>query len=278
MSRALVCAVAAAALASWGVVELATARREQLRTASRSKPGALLIAALVRIGRRAGVPAAPGDVAARLAAAGAPRSLGLGDVMAIKGAAALVALVAGTPVAAALPGRLPLFAGVIFPVGAFLTPDVWLARRVRMRGRAMERELPDLLDLLRVALEAGLPLWGALGECARHDAGLLARELRVTAAELELGLSRERVLDGLAARCPAPGMPALVSVLGRAARYGAPPGEALGALAREARAAHARRVREDAARAAPKIQLVVALLLVPSVMLLVAAALLRSLL
>jgi tight adherence protein C len=274
----MVCAITAAALASWGVGELAAARQSHLRAVARTRPAALLLAALVRVGRRAGVPAAPRDLGGRLAAAGAPRSLGIGDVMALKGAAALLALAAGAPVAAALPGRLPVLAGIVFPLGAFLAPDLWLARRARTRGRAMERELPDLLDLLRVALEAGLPLWRALSECARHDPGSLARELRVAAAELELGLPGERVLDGLASRCPAPGMPALISVLGRAARYGAPPGEALGALAREARAAHARRVREDAARAAPKIQLVVALLLVPSVMLLVAAALLRSLL
>ncbi|HKG17710.1 MAG TPA: hypothetical protein VKA96_08480, partial [Solirubrobacteraceae bacterium] len=49
------------------------------------------------------------------------------------------------------------------------------------------------------------------------------------------------------------------------------------AQAEETRAARTRRVRERAARAAPKIQLVVALLLVPSVLLMVAAALVASL-
>jgi tight adherence protein C len=95
---------------------------------------------------------------------------------------------------------------------------------------------------------------------------------------MELGVAGDEVMGRLAARCPAAGAPALVAILRRAARYGAPPGEALAALAREARSERARRVRDDAARAAPKIQLVVALGLVPSVMLLVAAALLRSLL
>jgi tight adherence protein C len=50
------------------------------------------------------------------------------------------------------------------------------------------------------------------------------------------------------------------------------------AQARDARFALARAAREEAARAGPKIQLVVALLLVPSVLLLVAAALLGTLL
>jgi len=51
----------------------------------------------------------------------------------------------------------------------------------------------------------------------------------------------------------------------------------LDALAAEARSREAARVAERAARAAPKIQLVVALLLVPSVLLLVAAALVPAL-
>ena len=49
------------------------------------------------------------------------------------------------------------------------------------------------------------------------------------------------------------------------------------AQARDARFALARHAHEEAARAGPKIQLVVALLLVPSVLLLVAAALLAAL-
>jgi tight adherence protein C len=52
----------------------------------------------------------------------------------------------------------------------------------------------------------------------------------------------------------------------------------LAGQARDARLSLRRRVQEDAARAGPKIQLVVALLLVPSVLLLVAAALVSALL
>ena len=85
-------------------------------------------------------------------------------------------------------------------------------------------------------------------------------------------------LGGLATRLPQPEIHALVGALDRARRHGAPLGDTLAAQARSARFALARRIREDAARAGPKIQLVVALLLVPSVLLLVAAALLSALL
>ena len=69
----------------------------------------------------------------------------------------------------------------------------------------------------------------------------------------------------------------LVGALERSRRHGVPLADTLAAQAREARAALARAAREHAARAGPKIQLVVALLLVPSVLLLVAAGLLSAL-
>jgi tight adherence protein C len=70
---------------------------------------------------------------------------------------------------------------------------------------------------------------------------------------------------------------ALTSALRRADRHGAPLAGALAAQAREARARRAARTVEAAARAAPRIQLAVALLLVPSVLALVAASLLPAL-
>jgi tight adherence protein C len=72
-------------------------------------------------------------------------------------------------------------------------------------------------------------------------------------------------------------VPTLVAALRRADRHGAPLGPTLAAQALDARANRARRAAEGAARAGPKIQLVVALMLVPSVLLLVAAALLPAL-
>jgi tight adherence protein C len=74
-----------------------------------------------------------------------------------------------------------------------------------------------------------------------------------------------------------PGVRALVAAIGRADRHGAPLGPALSALATQARTDRARAAREAAARAAPKVQLVVAALLVPGAMLLIASALLGAL-
>ena len=141
----------------------------------------------------------------------------------------------------------------------------------------MALEMADAIDLLRVAVEGGLSVGRALAEVGRRHRGVLASEMAVAAERMALGVPREEWLRALVRRCPLEGMAALAGAIERCERHGAPLGPALSALAVEARSQRARARVEQAARAAPKIQLVVALLLVPSVLLLVAAALVRAL-
>lgn len=272
MTRALLLAVLAAVCAATGIVELAAAG-VRTRPRRRAGAGARVPAALARLGRRTGVPAAPRDLTRRLDAAGAPPTVTVAEVMALKCGAAVAAFAAALAVAALLPGRLGPVAIVVAPAGAFLAPDAWLARATRRRCAAMAAELPEVLDLLYVAVGAGLPALRALGEVGRRRGGPLATELRAAASSAALGVAHAQALDRLAHRCPLHDVAALAAAIGRSERHGAPLAPALHALAADARAQRAQRVRERAARAAPKIQLVVALLLVPAVMLLVGACL-----
>jgi tight adherence protein C len=198
--------------------------------------------------------------------------------MAAKAAAALLGGAVGLPLAALAPGRLGLVMAPLAPVAGFLAPDLWLGRLAAERARRVRRDLPALLDILRVTIEAGASLAWALRAVGERAEGPLAREWRAVATEVSLGVPLGRALDGLATRLPQPEIRAFVAALHRAGRHGAPLADTLAGQARAARFALARRIREDAARAGPKIQLVVALLLVPSVLLLVAAALASALL
>jgi tight adherence protein C len=267
-----VLAFLSAALASGGLLALMPRRRGS----NRRRPS---LALALRLGRRLRPGAtAPRDLASRIAAAGAPGGLGARDVMAVKLAAAVGGGLCGVPLGALLPGRLGIVAIALAPAGSFMAPDLWLARRARERAAAIRRELPAMLDLLRVSVESGLSLGAALGEVGHRTRGPLAREWRAVGRESTLGVPLSRSLSGLMERAPLPELAALASALERAARHGAPLALALEAQARDARLARRRRIQEQAARAAPKIQLVVALLLVPSVLLLVAAALAAALL
>jgi tight adherence protein C len=258
MTPATTLAAAAGGIAAVGVTELArdwTPRRRPplRRLASR---------VLARAGHRFAA-SAPRDLAARLETAGLDTPPG--DVMALKTGAALLALFATLPLAATL---APLTAA-----GAFLAPDLLIRRRARARSETIDAELGDVLDLLRVAVAAGLSPGRALREVGRRHGGTLAAELDRAAQATVLGVPLADALAALERRAPSAGVPPLIGTLRRAARHGAPLGPALAAQAAEARARTARRHTERAARAAPQVQLVVALLLVPSVLLLVAAAL-----
>jgi tight adherence protein C len=202
----------------------------------------------------------------------------LGDLMALKTGAALVAGLLVVPAAGAAPGRLWVVVVPGLPAAAFLAPDLWLARRARRRAAALAAEAPEVLDLVRIAVAAGMPALRAFGEVGRRHRGVLAAELATASARAALGEPVGRTLARLRARCPAPAVRALVAAVERSRRHGAPLAPALAAIAADARAERARRVQDRAARAAPKIQLVVALLLVPAVLLLVAAALVGSML
>jgi tight adherence protein C len=236
------------------------------------------VSSLVSAGKLLRSPGAPPDLRARIEAAGRPGGLGVRDVMAAKVAAALLGGAMGLPLAALAPGRLGVVLAPAAPVAGFLAPDLWLARLAGERARRVRRELPALLDILRVTIDAGGSLPAALGAVGELADGPLASEWRSVASEVSLGVPLARALDGLVARLPQPEIRALVAALHRADRHGAPLSDTLAAQARAARFALARRIREDAARAGPKLQLVVALLLVPSVLLLVAAALASALL
>lgn len=271
---------AAAVLAAADVLRLARARAvaRPARAPRRDRRGPLLLL-VTRIGRQAaarGGASGPG-LASRLAAAGAPLGLTPADLAALKAGTALVGLGLAAVWAQLLPGRLGAAAVALAPAAGFWLPDLLLARRAASRRRVLEREVADVFDLLRVAVGAGQSPDRALRDVAGYRGGMLGDELGRAAGQIELGVPRAHALAQLAARCPLEPIAALVAALGRADRHGAPLDEALASLAAQARADRARIAQEAGARAAPKIQLIVALVLVPAVMLLVAASLVRGL-
>ena len=226
----------------------------------------------------------PRDLAGKVAAAGLGAAttgpaarVGPREVMAAKVAGAALGGGAGMLVGMGGPGRLGILAALAGPLAGFMGPDWWLARRARERFRRIRRELPALLDLLGVTVEAGASLPAALAAVGARAGGPLAAEWRVVGRELALGAPLAAALAGMTARVPMPEITALAGALERAARHGSPLTETLAAQARDARLARRRQIQEEAARAGPKIQLVVALLLVPSVLLMIAAALLSAL-
>jgi len=217
--------------------------------------------------------APPSTLAERIAAAGNPGALSAREWMGLKIVAAVAALVVAASAVTSLPGGLGFVALVCAPAAGFVLPDFSLARIARRRADDALRELPGMLDLLRVTVEAGRAPLDALGLVGARFEGPFAAEWRITAAQVALGVSHEAALADLAWRLPAPGVRTLADTLASATRRGLPLADALATQAAAARHARRQQITERAARAAPKMQLVVALMLVPSVMLTLAAVL-----
>jgi tight adherence protein C len=263
-------AFAAAAGAALAAGELAAARGT-----GAARPA---LASLARLGRRLPLRGgAPAALERRLVEAGRPGGMTARDLLAAKLGAAAAAGAGGLVSGSALPGWLGLVAAALAPVAGFYSPDLWVDRRRRERFDRARRDLPALLDLLRVCVAAGSSLPQALEEVGRRSRAPLARLWAGVAAQVALGVPLASALAAHRRELPIPEIESFVAALARAARHGAPLEETLAAQAREARRARQRAVQERAARAGPKMQLVVALLLVPSVMLIVAAALLSAL-
>jgi tight adherence protein C len=214
-------------------------------------------------------------LSARLTGAGLADRISPAALLAAKLGGALAGFLWGIVVAPAVPGRLALIVAVGLPIAGFLGPDAWLERRARQRLRALRSALPDALDLLAVGTAAGRSPLAGLSELGRGE-GPLARELAMLSAESSCGLPQSEALESLRRRAPVREVSAMCGVIERSRRYGSPLADQLREQATALRGVQRRRIEEHAARAAPKIQLAVALLLVPSVLLMIAAGLLAN--
>jgi tight adherence protein C len=179
----------------------------------------------------------------------------------------------GSPVA---PGRLSVLVLLGLPVAGFFLPNAILERRARQRQRRLVAALPDALDLLAVSAGSGRGPAAGIEQLARAGEGPLAEELGLTVAELSCGVPLSDALASLRSRVPGGELATLVAAIERSRRFGSPLADQLRRQATALRRDSRRAVEERAARAAPKIQLVVALVLVPSVLLMIAAGLIAN--
>ena len=91
----------------------------------------------------------------------------------------------------------------------------------------MFKDLPDALDLMVIAMEAGVSFDGAIQVVAEHLDGPLGNELLRTLTEMELGLSRREALQNLKKRTEVPELNHVIISLLQADSLGMPVGRVL---------------------------------------------------
>jgi tight adherence protein C len=172
-------------------------------------------------------------------------------------------------------GGQPVLAGITV-LGMTLWMDIWVRSAARKRQQAIAREMPDFLDVLAVTVSAGLSLRASLQRVSAAGSSPLAQEIRRVLDDMQLGMSRREALEHLRERNDAPAVESWVGAMLQAEELGAPLGDTLQEIAQEVRRARAGEVRKQAAKAAPKISLVVTMLIVPGALLLIIASLFLS--
>ncbi|MDO4654430.1 type II secretion system F family protein [Actinomyces sp.] len=152
----------------------------------------------------------------------------------------------------------------------------WLYLTARRRQEMIERDLPDFLDVLAVTVAAGLPFRVALQRVSDQYSGPLTEEMRLTLREMQLGVPRRDALEGLRERTRSDSTSAFVTALLQSEELGTPLEEALKQIAQEVRRQRGQQVRRAAAKAQPKVSLVVTMFIVPGAIILIVGGMLLN--
>jgi tight adherence protein C len=152
----------------------------------------------------------------------------------------------------------------------FYLPPLLLRRRVQHRQRSIREGFPHALDLMQVAVQAGLGFDATLarvGEELQSAHPYLAEEFLVVILELRAGKPRDRVLQDLAQRTGVEEINSFQTVMNQSIRYGTSISDALEVYAQEMRHKRMMRAEELAAQLPVKMSIAMVAFLLPTLFL-----------
>jgi tight adherence protein C len=142
------------------------------------------------------------DLQNRLNLAGRPGNLSPSDFQALRYGAAVVFFVLGLLVGLLFhsPVGLVVSAAVGAVIG-FFGPSYYITSKVGARRKEIQLGLPDVMDLLTIAVEAGLGFDAAVQRVTDKFDNALADEFKTVLQEVRLGRPRLEALDEMGRRC-----------------------------------------------------------------------------
>ncbi|PMB04016.1 hypothetical protein CEN49_21730 [Fischerella thermalis CCMEE 5273] len=165
---------------------------------------------------------------------------------------------------------------IFCPILGYLTPLLLLKYLAKKRQESMKAELPDFMDMMSITLKAGMSLDQALGYYVTTNKGPLSEELARLNQEIRFGVQREVAYRSLMERTTSTELEALIQRMIQANNLGTPIAETFAQQADEVRRLRAERAKEAAGKAAPKISLVSAFVIAPSIVMLILSAFIYS--
>ena len=163
-------------------------------------------------------------------------------------------------------------AGILFIAFGWFYTDIWLSGVARARQARIQRDLPDFLDILAVTVSAGVAFRSALERVAEALQGPLGEEIMTALRQMELGMSRRNALEGIKDRNSSESLNQFITALLQAEELGVPLADALGNLAEDMRRSFYQAARRRAAKASPRVSLIVSTVIVPGAIILIVAS------
>ncbi|MHB1550605.1 MAG: type II secretion system F family protein [Vulcanimicrobiaceae bacterium] len=157
-------------------------------------------------------------------------------------------------------------------VGAY-APLSMLQRAVEARKIAVQKALPDFLDMVATTVQAGLSVNAALAYAIDAAPGALGEEITSALSEIRLGRSRSDALRAAAERLQQQQFSTTISAITQAERLGTDIAKVLNELAEDVRNQRVMLVEEMAAKLPVKMVMPMALFMLPSLFVVIFGAL-----
>lgn len=146
-----------------------------------------------------------------------------------------------------------------------LAGKYYLTARIRKRQEAIQKELPEVLDLLTVSVDAGLGFDAALSRVVEKSSGELCDELRKTLKEIQMGKSRRQALKDLGERTGVEDLLTFVGSMIQADQLGVSISKVIRTQAGQIRQKKRQRVEEKAMKAPVKMLIPLVLFIFPTI-------------
>lgn len=153
--------------------------------------------------------------------------------------------------------------GVLMVIGIF-GPSARLNSRIDDRRKEMEKQLPDIIDLLVISVEAGLGFDAALGRVVQNVPGEIGNEFSRTLQETRVGVSRSDALRNLSSRTDVEDLNTFILALVQADQFGVSIARVLRVQAEEMRIRRRQRAQERAFAAPVKLVFPLVLCILPA--------------
>src|SRR6266568_4654760 len=171
---------------------------------------------------------------------------------------------------AGLQGLLPLAATAFCGLFAYLIPGAGLGQKAVQRQKAIQRALPDVMDLLTISVEAGLGFDAALANVRRNVPGALSDEIGRMLQEMQLGVPRVEAFRHLGDRTDVDELKGFVLAMVQADQFGISIAKVLRAQAHDLRIRRRQRAEEQAMKVPVKLLFPMIIGFLPATLLVVA--------